>query len=1228
MAIASVAIYPAIGIARVGDSPDEFFVGPERPGAKPDPQGGFKDGDCRVKRQGARFRLFATHDDGTIEELTDEDFDIEWTVHLANKKAATRKQPGTASELEINPGKASVSGTNQHTPVGSGNITFPTDSGSRSESVPLGDLRTDEDGRLIVLGGHGDSGSPTGESIQHFSDNPGWYDDVSDGPVTATVTTSSDKQISAEGAWVVVAPPKFAPELDHVITLYDRVADSSTIYTGGDPSYNDDIYPILERARQIRWVTGAGPDTHTWSHPVVKAGPRNAIFGRLKPPNGNANRRENMPPLYGEDGIGGENETLTEAQYEDMKKWSNANFEILDQKWSSGNVDIQNWSPPSPPANVTPDGMTEAALENTVGAAFFPGLEVGGLSDERVILDRDNFVDGQQYRPDHTKIGPGDLTKYMAVPWQADFYTCAGNVQQNEYWWPVHHPELVLPDGESRTKTWDRGVNDKSEMVSKWSDLGFVVEQDDGQYREVERCSIPHVSLLTPTVDFGAVPEGPMGSRKTAAAITFEVSAPNSQVELTAKPGQLKPSLTLVSSPAPVGPTGDDPETVRFWVQYETQSPPHSVGDRVTIERKNSNETWSAAITAKTVGRRTAATALVLDRSGSMSESAGPKQTKHENLEDAAKIFLDVALEDDAVGIVPYNEDVDETDIHEMEKLGSPGSSDPARNAVKGVITSDALEPEGQTSIGDGIFAGRALLNDSTPHESTDYDPSDYDEKSLVVLTDGKENEPRWLADVAGSIDEQTYAIGLGRPENTSAPALQDISANHRGYMLVTGDVDSSNSQTTDNEFILRKYFLQILTGVSDGNVVLDPEGTLTPGAEHRIPFQMTDVDTGLEVVLLTDEPSRVDFRIEAPSGNVVKPWRADADPAMRWVLSDGVAYFRLPLPVDLREDRFDRRGKWHAVLRLGSPQLEPDEGLEAEEFADLREQHGESWSDASSRSEDETPDDSELVTDLDASLEEAQPVEEGDVESSGGALPPKIVGRTDLPGSDPDRADETGADSLRYSLQVNTYSNLEMDARVQQTGYEPGDELCVVASLVESGIPLQGASVRAHVTRPNETSEQVRLETRDDGDEYRGTVETTVPGVYRIRVRARGETRSGVPFQREHVATGAVWNGGARDAEASRSGDPVGTERDRLACDLLRCLSGDALDPEALAEFGVDVGTLRECLRSYCERVARPETEGERAVEPYRPDDPIAQLDPELLQDILDSMTEEGPDS
>src|SRR5205823_3379072 len=87
--------------------------------------------------------------------------------------------------------------------------------------VYLGELRTDEAGRLVMLGGRGHSAAldprmrPT-----TFANNDLWHDDVSDGPVRATVRIGADT-FEAEPAMVAVAPPNFCPGLTGVVTLYD-----------------------------------------------------------------------------------------------------------------------------------------------------------------------------------------------------------------------------------------------------------------------------------------------------------------------------------------------------------------------------------------------------------------------------------------------------------------------------------------------------------------------------------------------------------------------------------------------------------------------------------------------------------------------------------------------------------------------------------------------------------------------------------------------------------------------------------------------------------------------------------------------------------------------------------------------------------------------------------------------------------------------------------------------
>jgi hypothetical protein len=185
------------------------------------------------------------------------------------------------------------------------------------------------------------------------------------------------------------------------------------------------------------------------------------------------------------------------------------------------------------------------------------------------------------------------------------------------------------------------------------------------------------------------------------------------------------------------------------------------------------------------------------------------------------------------------------------------------------------------------------------------------DVDALVVLTDGIENSPRWIADVAAEIDARTFAVGLGTAANTSAAALQTISGNNGGYLLVTGPISG------DNAFILKKFFLQILAGISDAEVVLDPTGWLTVGQQQRIPFSLTETDRCVDVVLLTDVPKAVRFTVETPNGEVIDPAVTQSMPGFAHVLDQHVAFYRLTLPADVRPDHPEIDGTWTAVLEI-----------------------------------------------------------------------------------------------------------------------------------------------------------------------------------------------------------------------------------------------------------------------------------------------------------------------
>lgn len=521
------AIHPGIGIARVGDSPDDYFIGPEVPGclpsrAKSDAHGGseglYKDARGRVKRQGARFRIFETTSDdtgqlGAVREITAADAAIEWSVHLANAKAAAPRftfNPDEAAtrrnadvpehQLVIDSGVVRIAGRSRD---------FTPLSGSfQGLDVPLGDLLTDREGRLIVLGGFGTSRSIRPLPLKDFVNNDGWCDDVSDGPVRATIQLNgSSERIGVEPAWVIVAPPDFAPEIESVVTLYDVVynmmsksVDLSLAVTPDTAvSFFRDIYPILRRVSRLHWVstvanTGHGPGNpmHFLSripelanNGAGSASLRRAIFKKLRSPSGAGGNMPKLPASLTEEGVINASVALTEVQYERMRRWAAGTFE---PDWPESGAAPPPIRLEDLAAHDVPAALDRAALEACVGGGFFPGIEAS-----RILLERSTYAEKIPFRinPD---LAPGALTAQMAVPWQADFFECALQTDPDDDpddpangmdWWPAQRPVNVIRDGAAGAN-WASGIKGKRGMVDRWAMLGFVVKEE-GTERFVER---------------------------------------------------------------------------------------------------------------------------------------------------------------------------------------------------------------------------------------------------------------------------------------------------------------------------------------------------------------------------------------------------------------------------------------------------------------------------------------------------------------------------------------------------------------------------------------------------------------------------------------------------------------------------------------------------------------------------------------------------------------------
>src|SRR5262245_41931336 len=208
-------IHPAIGIARAGTSDQHFvFAGPASDNA---PR---RDGAGNLLRQAAEFRVYRCERDVSGQmisavEMTTANSAIQWTVHVVNRKATAvrrflgngRRNNSTGNDttdkaLIIDPGEQTVSNTNDSRDL--------TGQFGNMLSI-LGSIRVAANARLLVNGSDGSSATPTNAPIVHFADNDGWFDTMGDGFVRAHVKPNDGPAVDALAAWVILAPPDYAP---------------------------------------------------------------------------------------------------------------------------------------------------------------------------------------------------------------------------------------------------------------------------------------------------------------------------------------------------------------------------------------------------------------------------------------------------------------------------------------------------------------------------------------------------------------------------------------------------------------------------------------------------------------------------------------------------------------------------------------------------------------------------------------------------------------------------------------------------------------------------------------------------------------------------------------------------------------------------------------------------------------------------------------------------------
>jgi hypothetical protein len=338
----------------------------------------------------------------------------------------------------------------------------------------IGELNVDNHGRLLVLPGFGRSACHYDDysnpmSIPSDLNNAGWFDDTGDGPVKATVIYDDGTVEESFGAWVVCCPPAYAPQIPNVVSAWDDIYDvwvrkmslSPEVYDKEKdgflslfkPSFKSDIKAIFGTVNFLRWTTLL-PTMAIKAHEAVDRisatdNPDRTIMAGLnfvRNPNKEPEAHLGVPLMPLSLGDAGKSFlTVTKTQYFMLEQWSKGHFDPV-ETFNLGKGEY----------------LDMAALKNCLGGRYVPGIEVSYTVRSTEIYindwktchsgpfrilhkkldykkqDIENPLLSEGWLPLHDMkdgLEPGDLTKFMAVPWQTDYNSCS-----------IHQPSINIPE--------------------------------------------------------------------------------------------------------------------------------------------------------------------------------------------------------------------------------------------------------------------------------------------------------------------------------------------------------------------------------------------------------------------------------------------------------------------------------------------------------------------------------------------------------------------------------------------------------------------------------------------------------------------------------------------------------------------------------------------------------------------------------------------------------------
>jgi hypothetical protein len=280
---------------------------------------------------------------------------------------------------------------------------------------------------------------------------------------------------------------------------------------------------------------------------------------------------------------------------------------------------------------------------------------------------------------------------------------------------------------------------------------------------------------------------------------------------------------------------------------------------------------------------------IVFDRSGSMSLPAGTGNTKMVEADQAAALFVSLVRTDlsNRVGLVSFS-----TTASSPADFPIAPATLAARTALigpspytTGIVGS--LVANGATTIGGGLQAAQAQF--PAPGANP---------RSILLLTDGLQNTPPMIADVAVSLAGiDVDVIGFGTEANLDGTLLAQLADSHHGLYHRAGDPLS-----------LRKFFALAFGDIFEAGILMDPDYVLPKGTPSSapVPFDVCGEEKVTVVCGWSDATAALRIVVKTPAGASIDA----ATPGITAAAGTTWAFLRIPLP-----HAGERDGAWSVVI-------------------------------------------------------------------------------------------------------------------------------------------------------------------------------------------------------------------------------------------------------------------------------------------------------------------------